>query len=133
MNLKDFHRFRTALEITATSNHDGEVLAAIRLANRLLKADGQTWTKLLQGKTAVPAADDSAYASFAEDAGDDIADMIAHLEKRIPRSNPFFNWVISIREYYERHDGLTDGQLAALRRAYANNQEGQPNNHGRRR
>jgi hypothetical protein len=124
VNLKDFTRFRTALEITATSEHDGEVLAAIRLANQLLKKDGKTWTQLLQGKlNAVP--DDKSYAAYAGSSADDseIADMLRDLDKSVSHTSPFREFVDRLQRYWDTHGHLTDAQLTALRRAHENRRQ----------
>jgi hypothetical protein len=120
MDLSSFHRFRTALEITASSEHEGEVLAAIRLANRLLKADGKTWTELLQGKmnATAPDKDYAAYTTGGET--EEIIDMLHWLDRSVKRDSTFRSWVDNVMNYYEQHHSLTDGQIAALRRAYAN-------------
>jgi len=46
MKLADFARFKKFMELTMSDN-EGEALSALRMANKLIKSEGLTWTRVL--------------------------------------------------------------------------------------
>jgi len=95
-----------------TSDHDGEALNAIRMANAELKAHKVNWEEVLSGKHK-PSNND-----------DEMADeMVMEMFKRaFANTNPqkgFYQFLLNIEAWYKEKGFLTSAQFTVLRRAAA--------------
>jgi len=125
------------------SSSDGEALNALRLANRMLKAEGKTWEDIIGARVgaANPLSPDYRQPPSQRRTGDtsrwgkpqsqerptenkakvydeNIASMLNALsERRHDVSTLMF--LASIREFYEKNDFLTQAQYDAIKRMHA--------------
>lgn len=116
-----------------TSEHDGEALNAMRMANDLIKAAGKTWEEVLTAGNVVnitlqrrqPAAE--AYEAPAEDWSPPhltdkvLIDAMFRAIYAQPRSDneEFWQWVDSVHQQWLDRKRLTPGQYQAVRRCYS--------------
>lgn len=127
MKVTDFHKLIKFMEMT-TSDSDNESLTAIRMANKLLAANGVDWKKVfarlvtLEVEDVEPAPPE---ATSKESAGDaerkrERVERIEHMFETVleKAGGGFRDWVLDVQKYFASHGYLTDGQFEALRRSY---------------
>lgn len=116
------------LMMMTTSNHDGEALTAMRMANADLSAAKLNWEEVLRGHGTRPqhqrrSAPRPPWETEVEWYTD--AAVVEHLFEAAFRNaspnNPSFRaFLESLREWWDRKHGLTGPQYNALRRAAMN-------------
>jgi hypothetical protein len=113
-----------------TSEHDGEALNAMRMANDLIKAAGKTWADVLATDNVVnivlqrPAP--KPYTTTEDWSPPHLTDkvLIDAMFRAIyaqPRSSneEFWQWVDSVHQQWLDRGRLTPGQYQAVRRCYS--------------
>lgn len=119
----DKQKLAKVLALTA-SDKDGEALAAVRMANRILAMEGLTWLEVI---SPVPTTRVTVTAYKAEE------DWVPpHLKDKVtieimfravyaqPRSDneEFWQFMDSIHHRWNKYQNLTQGQYTALKRSY---------------
>lgn len=115
-----------------SSDVDGEALAAIRTANKILAAEGTTWGDLLKEppRTTINISTGRTPAAGTYKSDEDwvpphlkdqvIINMMFRAVYAQPRgtADDFWKFVDSIHERWRKHGNLSQGQYAALKRSY---------------
>lgn len=117
MNLADFRKLKAAMVLTASSN-DGEALAAIRAANRILEASGLTWEGVFARTVTVISEMSGHVVGAVGDGEEDELDSL--LEEALRRARPdtdFYAMLLDFQARRERGLPLSERQLAVVRRA----------------
>lgn len=123
MNLKTFGTFKKLMERT-TSDSDAEALTALRAANRLLAAEGLSWTRVLDRSIRVVAeyeehASTSSAANKHEngdiDAGNKEIDRAFEILSDI--KGGFSDFIESLHEQWSERRWLSRAQRNALLKA----------------
>ena len=116
MKLADFERLKKIMDRTA-SPEDGEALASVRAANRILAAEGLTWTRVLSRTVIVvdevepaPRRDDDKRPSGAADAISSILDEA----ERTASGKTTMDFIADLRRQHEEKGWLSPKQVAAL-------------------
>lgn len=111
-----------------TSDVDGEALAALRAANKMLAADNMTWADLLTERPRHVTVSMTREPYKAEEAW-----VPPHLKDKVmielmfravfaqPRSDneEFWQFMDSIHNRWRKHANLSQGQYSALKRCYS--------------
>jgi len=114
-----------------TSEHDGEALNAMRMANDLIKAAGKTWADVLTTENVVNITLRRPQPAKAYEAPEDwspphltdkvLIDAMFRVIYAQPRSSneEFWQWVDSVHQQWLDRQRLTPGQYQSVRRCYA--------------
>jgi hypothetical protein len=121
----DLRRLATLLGIAGSSHHDGEVINALRHADRLLRAAGMAWPDLLipfrQLEIATEAArvlateNDALRAELRAHASAGDAALWSEVGGTADRASGLARWVLELRP--RQRVWLSDSEVAFLRRA----------------
>lgn len=114
-----------------TSEHDGEALNAMRMANALVQAAGKTWAEVLATQNTINISLQRAQPTANPYAGTATDWSPPHLTDKViidtmfraiyaqPRSHSdFWNWVDDVHAYWTKHQRVTNAQYQGLRRCY---------------
>lgn len=117
------------------SDNDGEAINAMRLANKLVKQAGLDWEQALAPPPAVqvvvrgnrvdvdltPRPGGMDHAEGAHLSNENIIGIMfkAVLSQQRIGNTEFWAWVDDIKEKFDKHGRLTQGQYDALRRSYS--------------
>lgn len=121
----DKAKFVKVMALT-TSDKDGEALAALRIANKMLAAEKMTWGEVLTGVSR------ELKVSIQREYTADEPWVSPHLKDKVminlmftsvysqPRTGneSFWQWLDDVHEKWIRYGQLTQGQYTALRNSY---------------
>jgi len=119
------------LLLMTTSEHDGECLNAIRMANAELAKSNLNWRESIERLNPYNPhndgrAEDSHWEYHGPRFGREhfVPEMIAYLLENVNPAHSFYQFVVSISESYLANAYLTERQYAAIKRAYSRTPKG---------
>ncbi len=122
MKLKDFQRLLKFMEMT-TSESDGECLNAIRMANKLLAAEGVDWKRVFNRLVTIDVEDGGAEVEATPTGAPSKeqinAAMAAKLERALDGVAPggYRDFLLSLEQQWQAKGFLSPNQREALDRA----------------
>ncbi|KKM04991.1 hypothetical protein LCGC14_1758670 [marine sediment metagenome] len=120
MQAQKFEKFIKLMKMT-TSPVDGECLNAIRMANSFLMEANLDWDDFLRGKAKIIGGSASSQTIFTGkkyDNADDIERMLDAVLQNVRQGTSFYNFIHSLKEWWDDNSFLTEKQYAALRKTY---------------
>lgn len=113
------------LMMMTTSDNDGEALTAIRKANAALRAAGLNWQDLLGSHGRAPPPPPRPEPKWGDvnrrgDRYDDEDEINSLFDKAFNNADPsanFYEFLVSIRTWWENKGWLTEKQYRALKRS----------------
>ena len=120
MRVADFARLKKMMSLT-TSENDGEALAALRAANKIIAASGTSWQRIFDRlvtiENPIEAAVDEDAVRRVDKASVDVA-FEAALAKVPP--GRFRDFLLDLEAKWQRTNYLTPDELAAVENATTN-------------
>jgi len=120
MQAPKFEKFIKLMMMT-TSPNEGECLNAVRMANSLLMEANLNWDDFLRGKAKIIGGSASSQTIFTGkkyDNADDIERMLDAVLQNVGKGTSFYNFIHSLKEWWEDNSFLTEKQYNALRKTY---------------
>lgn len=115
MKLADFNKLKKLMQMTM-SGADAEKLFSINKANALLIAEGVDWNRVLDRMVKLDVETAPADDHFDKSEAQLIDEAFATIEASDPRGS-FATFIADLKEKWDQHRRLTDGQKAALFKA----------------
>ncbi|MCH7605123.1 hypothetical protein IID24_04025 [Patescibacteria group bacterium] len=120
MQAQKFEKFIKLMKMT-TSPVDGECLNAIRMANTQLVEANLDWDDFLRGKAKIvggSASNNSIYSGKKYTNTSEIETMLEAVLNSTKENTSFYNFIKSLRDWWEGNAFLTEKQYRALRKSY---------------
>ncbi len=120
MQAPKFEKFIKLMMMT-TSPNEGECLNAVRMANSLLMEANLNWDDFLRGKAKIIGGSASSQTIFTGkkyDNADDIERMLDAVLQNVRQGTSFYNFIHSLKEWWDDNSFLTEKQYNALRKTY---------------